>query len=96
MMVFLISQIRSGAKVLKPWYGCGVSETYTLSSVYTEFSDGKIDWRSTNTRGVFGNSRVEAFAGPKRAERMRVSCECTVGDVIAALYTVSRLFNGDC
>jgi len=99
--VFLILQIRGGAKVLNPWYGCGVSETCTLSNVYTEFSDGKIDWRSTSTRGVFGKSGVEAFAGPKRAERMRVSCECTVGDAIAALgqyveYTVSRLLNGDC
>ena len=99
--LFLILQIGSGAKVLKPWYGCGVSETCTLTNVYTKFSDGKIDWRSTNTRGVFGNSGVEAFAGPKRAERMRVSCECNVGDTIAALgqyveYTVSRLLNGDC
>ena len=47
MMVFLILQIRSGAKVLKPWYGCGVSEMCTLSNVYTELSDSKIDWRST-------------------------------------------------
>ena len=86
---------------MNPWYGCGVSETCTLSNVYTKFSDGKIDWQSTNTQGVFGKSGVEAFAGPKRAELMRVSCECTVGDTIAALgqyveYTVSRLLNGDC
>ena len=43
---------------------------------------------------------VEAFVGPKRAERTRVGCERTVGDAIAALghyveYTVSRLLNGD-
>ena len=98
----MVLQIRGRAKVLNPWYGCGVlSETCTLSNVYTEFSDGKIDWRSTSTRGVLGKSGVEAFAGPKRAERTRVSCECTVGDAIAALgqyveYTVSRLLNGDC
>ena len=84
MMVFLILQIRSGAKVL-PWYGCGASETCTLTNVYTKFSDGKIDWRSTNTRRVFGNSGVEAFARPKRAERTRVNCECAVGDAITAL-----------
>ena len=83
MMVFLILQIRSGAKVLKPWYGCGVSETCTLSNV-------------CNTRSVFGNSGVEAFAGPKRAERTRISCECTVGEAIAALgqcveYTVKAI-----
>ena len=91
MMVFLILQIRGGAKVLNPWYGCGVSETCTLSNVHTEFSDGKIDWRSTNTRGVFGKIGVEAFAGPKRAERTRVSCECTVGDAIVGSGPIRRV-----
>jgi len=64
-------QIRGGAKVLNPWYGCGVSETCTLSNVYTEFSDGKIDWRSTNTRGLLGKAWLKRLQG-QRGQNVRV------------------------
>ena len=90
------------AKVLKPWYGCGVSETCILSNVYIEFSDGK---------SIGGLPIPEEYLGTARLKRLqaqrgqnvatRVSCECTVGDAIAALgqyieYSVSRILNGDC
>ena len=42
-MVFIILQIQSGTKVLKQWYGCVINESCTLSDVYTEFSNGRID-----------------------------------------------------
>ena len=42
-MTFVILQIRSGAKVLKPWYGCVVPETSTVADVFTDFSSGAIE-----------------------------------------------------
>ena len=36
-------RIRSGAKVLKPWYGCVVPETSTVADVFTDFSSGAIE-----------------------------------------------------
>ena len=42
-MVFIIVQIRSGAKVVKLWFGCVVNDSCTLSDIYNEFSRGDID-----------------------------------------------------
>ena len=41
-MPFVILQISSGAKVLKPWYGCVVPATSTVADVFTDFSSGVI------------------------------------------------------
>ena len=83
-MVFIIVQIRSGAKVLKPWYGCVINESCTLSDVYTEFSSGKLDGSLPAPDEYLGTA-VEAFVGPKKTELTRVNCECTVGETISAL-----------
>ena len=94
-MVFIIVQIRSGAQVLKQWYGCVINESCTLSDVYTEFSSGRIDGSLPLPDEYLGTA-VEAFVGPKKTELTRVNCECTVGDTISALgqyveYNVSTL-----
>ena len=39
-MVFVIVQIRSGATILKTWYGCSIPEGSSLAEVYTSFSSG--------------------------------------------------------
>ena len=83
-MVFIIMQIRSGAKMLKPWYRCVMSESCTLSNVYMDFSSGKIDGGQSVPEEYLG-AAVKASVGSKKTERIRVSCECTVEDVIAAL-----------
>ena len=92
-MVFLVVQIRSGPKVLKPWYGCVINESCTLCDVFTEFSGGRLDG-SLPIPAEYSGTAVEAFVGAKRTELTRVSCECTVGEAITALgqyveYTVS-------
>ena len=48
-----------------------------------------------------GTAELKRLQGQRGAEHARVSCECTMGDAIAALgqyveYTVSWLLNGDC
>ena len=42
-MLFVILQIRSGAKLLKKWLGCNVPETATCADIYTLFSSGELD-----------------------------------------------------
>ena len=94
-MVFIIIQIRSGAKILKPWYGCVISESCTLSDVYTEFSSGRIDGGLPVPDEYLGTA-IQAFLGPKKTELTPVNSECTVGEAISVLgqyveYRVSVL-----
>ena len=42
-MVFTVLRIVSGAKTLKPWFGCTVSDTATFLDVFSEFSSGNLD-----------------------------------------------------
>ena len=94
-MVFIIVQVRSGAKLLKLWYGCVINESCTLSDVYTEFSSGKLDGGLPVPDEYLG-AAVEASVGPKKTELIRVSCECPLGETVSALgqyieYSVSTL-----
>ena len=41
--MFVIVQIRSGAKVLKPWYGCSVPDGSSIADLYASFSSGQLD-----------------------------------------------------
>ena len=84
-MVFIIVQIRSGPKILKPWYGCIISESYTLSDIYTEFSSGRIDGGLPVPDEYLGKA-VQAFLGPKKTELTPVNSKCTVGEAISVLH----------
>ena len=42
-MVFAIVQIKCGLKVVKPWYGCAIVDSCSLSDLHYEFSGGQLD-----------------------------------------------------
>ena len=42
-MVYAILQIKSGAKVLKPWLGKRVSDDASLLEIYNAFASGSLD-----------------------------------------------------
>ena len=43
MSSFTITQLRSGVKVIKPWYGCMVEENVTIGDLYKKILSGEID-----------------------------------------------------
>ena len=42
-MVFVVVQIRSLRKVIKPWYGCVVPDQVTLVDLYHQYACGQLD-----------------------------------------------------
>ena len=42
-MVFTVSQIVCGPKVLKKWYGCQIPDISTFVDAFSEFASGNID-----------------------------------------------------
>ena len=42
-MVFVIIQIRSLCKVVKPWYGCVVPDQVMLVDLYHQYASGQLD-----------------------------------------------------
>ena len=42
-MVFVVVQIRSLCKVIKPWYGCVVPDQVTLVDLYHQYASGQLD-----------------------------------------------------
>ena len=86
-MVFMVVQIRSGAKILKLWYGCVISESCTLPDVYTEFSSGRINGGLPVPEEYLGTA-IQAFLGPKKTDLTPVNCECTVREAMSALGRV--------
>ena len=43
MVVFVVTQIRSGIKILKKWFGCSVSDQCTFLDMYGSMADGSLD-----------------------------------------------------
>lgn len=83
-MVFVITQIKCGVKVVKLWYGCVIVDSCTLSDLYYEFSGGKLDGSVPLLDEYFG-ATVEAFAGKSKTDLIRVNSQCCVGDVTFSL-----------
>ena len=42
-MVLVLAQIRSRAKILKPWLGIQVSNSKTIQELYNDFAAGALD-----------------------------------------------------
>ena len=42
-MVFVVVQIRSLCKVIKPWYGCVVPDQVMLVDLYHQYASGQLD-----------------------------------------------------
>ena len=86
-MPFVILQIRSGAKVLKPWYGCVVLETSTVAAVFTDFSSGAIERAGSGNTipDEYRTAFVEARVGKTKTDLTHVSPQCCVSDVVSCL-----------
>ena len=81
-MIFLVLQIRRGARVIKDWYGCTVPESITLADVYTLYSSGELD----RSEALPQNSgMITCQAGKNKRELFRVSSEAPVGEVVGCL-----------
>ena len=96
-MPFVLQKIRSGAKVLKPWYGCVVGEGSTIADVFTDFSSGVFELAGSGNAipDEYRTSCIEARAGKNKAAMIQVSPQCTVSDVVSTLgqyieFTVAK------
>ena len=94
--MFVVVQIKCGLKVLKPWYGCLIPESCTLSDLYNEFSGGKLDG-SLPLPDEYLGATVDPFVGRTKTELIRVNCQCAVGDVVGSIgqYTEFCIGAGD-
>ena len=83
-MVFVIVQIRSGATILKIWYGCSIPEGSSLADVYTSFSSGQLD-HGLPIPEEYQDSTVVVKVGKSRSDLIIVSIECSVAEVVSNL-----------
>ena len=83
-MVFVIVQIRSGATILKTWYGCSIPEGSSLTDVYTSFSSGQLD-HGLPIPEEYQDSTVVVKVGKSRSDLIIVSIECSVAEVVSNL-----------
>ena len=42
-MVYVVLQIKSGVKIIKPWLGKRVNDDETLLQIYNRFASGELD-----------------------------------------------------
>ena len=55
--MFVVVQIRSLCKVMKPWYGCVVPDQVTLADLYHQYASGQPD-SSTEVSAELVTSRT--------------------------------------
>ena len=83
-MVFAIVQIKCGLKVVKPWYGCVIVNSCSLSDLYYEFSGGQLDGSLPLPDEYLGTT-VDSFVGRTKTDLIRVNCQSAVGEVLSSL-----------
>lgn len=96
-MVLIIVQIRSGAKVLKLWYGCVANDSSMLPDVYNEYSGRRLDDGQLISDEYLA-AAVVAFVGRTKTELTCVSSRCVVAEAASALgqcveYSLSKLID---
>ena len=84
-MVFLVLRVVSGAKTLKPWFGCALSDTSTFLDVHAEFSSGNLD-KGRPVPEEF-NTAVPRVSVQKSPSELAVDVQpnLPVGDVVSTL-----------
>ena len=83
-MVLAIVQIRSGIKVLKPWYGCLVPEHGTLADLFQSYASGILD-NSPAIQDIYMNTNVSCSVGKSKQELVSMNCSVSVGIAVATL-----------
>lgn len=83
-MAFVVLQIRSGMKVLKPWYGCNVPEQGTLADLFQSYASGILD-NSQAIQEEYLNTAMSCFVGKSRQELTATSTTVPVGTVVTVL-----------
>ena len=83
-MLFVILQIRSGAKLLKKWLGCNVPETATCADIYTLVSSGELDNIPLDAR--YNTVAVHTKAGrTATSEFIEVQANSCIKDIVSHL-----------
>ncbi len=83
-MVFVIVQIRNGAQILKPWYGCSVAEGSSIADFYASYSSGQLD-HNLRIPDEYQDSEVAVKAAKSRSDMILVSFDCPVAEVVSSL-----------
>ena len=80
-MVFVILQIRCGARILKIWYGYNTS---SVIDVYNDYSSGVLD-NGLPLPDQYRSCSVTTQVGRNSSTMTQVSGNCLVGEVVNAL-----------
>ncbi len=83
-MVFVIVQIRNGAQILKPWYGCSVAGGSSIADLYASYSSGQLD-HNLPIPDEYQDSEVVVKARKSRSDMISVSFDCPVAEVVSSL-----------
>ena len=73
--------MRCGATILKPWYGCSVPDSSTMSDVFFDFSSGRLD-QTFPIPDDYQGSFDSVKAGKSRTDTIPVNSQCSVGQCI--------------
>ena len=92
-MVLVILQIRSGVKVLKPWYGCLVPDQGTLADLFQNYASGVFD--NSQPLPEYLNADISCSVG--KSKLISMSASVTVGvavlwEWLCVLWDVSKCY----
>lgn len=98
-MVFVILQVRCGATILKPWYGCSVPDSSSMTDVFIDFSSGRLD-QTLPIPDDYQGSLDSVKAGRNKTDMIPVNSQCSVGEVVSSLgqyidFAVSKAVAGE-
>ena len=75
-------QIRSGAAILKTWFGCSIPEGSSLADVYVSFSAGQLH-HGLPIPEEYQHSAAVVEVGKSTSDLITVSIECSVAEVVS-------------
>ena len=83
-MVFIVIQIRSQSKILKPWLGIKVSDNMTLQQLYNDFGAGQLD-TSAQLPNEYNTVQVWPSIGRTKNDMIPIDITATVGEATSVL-----------
>ena len=87
-MVFIVTQIKSRAKELKPWCGISIDPEKTLQNFFNEFASGSLQ-QSNDAEPIpdkFNTARITCYVGKSKDDvSIPVDVVSTIGEVTSVL-----------
>ena len=96
-MVFVVSQIRSGAKILKKWFGCSISDTCKFLELYSSMVDGSLDGTNISISSDYATAVCHVRVGKSASgDFIDVQVDLEVTEVVKSLgiyveYVVEKI-----